>query len=867
MTLQNINWFGKKKGIIKEYIVFSGAILLTYASSFYNFLLFHSIAELFSIVIAGGIFVIGWNSREHMDSAFFLVVGVSFLFIGIIDLVHTLSYKGMGLFIEYGPNLSVQLWIAARYLEALSFLLAILVRNKQINSIYLMISYILITSILLTTILWGFFPTCYIEGKGLTDFKKISEYIIVIFLFMSFFFIVKYRKEFSKKIFIYILVLLISTIISELAFTIYIGVYDFSNLVGHLFKITAFYFAYKAIIQKGIDNPFILLHDKLSNSEKKFRFAFNNAADAIIWIDEENLKIINCNKAAENLLELKSADIIGMLLSEIHDRSPKEHFSASLPDLLNRLGNVNMDGIVITASNKIIPVNINASHLIVDSKRVIQELVRDITTRKKIEELNYRLASIVDTSDDAIIGKSLEGIITSWNNGAKNIYGYEESEIVGKSILTLIPPELSHELEYFINIIKKNASITRYETKRLKKDGSEIIVSLTISPIKDEKGVIIGASTISRNITEKKKIEDKLKASEEKYRNLFGSAPFGIVLFSLKGEIVDANEAISKIIGYSRENLIGRNYKEISIYPDIESFSFSSREKKVASGGLPEPREMVVKRQDGKKIWISSQLSFLEIGGEKFIQALINDITKRKRAEERLEQFVSTVSHELRTPITVLSMSIDYLIKLRGNLPEETKEKFLDGISRNISLLIELIEDLLMISKLDEEKLSLEQKEYVPLEIVQDIVDSYEIVQKERNISFIVDISKELKMVGDLKRIDQVFRILIDNAIKYSKKSTDSIIKIKACENYTGKYNVKNEKGTLFQVIDNGIGIKEKDLPLIFERFYRSSEVVEISGTGLGLNIAKTLIELHNGQIFVDSQHDKGTTFSFFFPY
>ena len=137
----------KKRDYLEPFIFFL-IVFGIYFTSFYSYLLFHTLAEIFSIVIAGGIFVIGWNSRKNIDNSFFLVVGVSFLFVGFIDIIHTLAYPGMNIFTEYDTNLPTQLWIAARYLQAFSFLLASLVVNKRVKPILITMSYLLETSIL-----------------------------------------------------------------------------------------------------------------------------------------------------------------------------------------------------------------------------------------------------------------------------------------------------------------------------------------------------------------------------------------------------------------------------------------------------------------------------------------------------------------------------------------------------------------------------------------------------------------------------------------------------------------------------------------------------------------------------------------------
>jgi len=240
------------------------------------------------------------------------------------------------------------------------------------------------------------------------------------------------------------------------------------------------------------------------------------------------------------------------------------------------------------------------------------------------------------------------------------------------------------------------------------------------------------------------------------------------------------------------------------------------------------------------------------------------DITERKKAEQRLSQLVSTVSHELRTPITVLLMSIEFLTKNKSSLNKELEEKLMDGIARNIQLLNELAEDILLISRIDENRLELEWNEYNPLDIINDILYLMEPIGKEKNVVFEVEVDSKILLRGDLKRIDQIFRIIIDNAIKYSFEK--SKIEIKAVDNYQGEYNLDGNKGVLFQFKDHGRGISKDDVPHIFERFFRGSNVDKITGTGLGLAIAKDLIEAHQGEIFIESELEKGTTINLFLP-
>ena len=245
-------------------------LFVLYLMSYYNYLLFHSIAELFSITIAFSIFIIGWNSRKYMNNSYFLFLGIVYLFVGLIDLIHTLGYTGMGIFLGYETNLPAQLWIAARYLEAISLLVAIILINKKFGYKYLFLLYsIIFTFIIMAIFFWKIFPTCFIEGEGLTLFKIYSEYLIDVILFINIILIIRSRIKFEKLIYYYIIISNISTICAEMAFTLYVSAYGFSNLIGHLFKIISFYYIYKAIIKTGLKKPYNIIFRDLKLREEE----------------------------------------------------------------------------------------------------------------------------------------------------------------------------------------------------------------------------------------------------------------------------------------------------------------------------------------------------------------------------------------------------------------------------------------------------------------------------------------------------------------------------------------------------------------------------------------------------------------------
>lgn len=248
------------------------ALVGLYLISRQNFLLFHTLAEMFSILVAWGIFVIAWNARNKIDNPYLLFIGIAYPFIGFIDLFHTISYKGMGVLQKHEANLPTQLWIAARYLESLTLFTAVLSFYKQIKANILLIGFFIITSLLLLSIFyWEIFPDCFLDSTGLTNFKKNSEYIISIILIATMVILVRIRNEFDPWIFQMLITSIFLTICAELAFTFYISVYGISNLVGHFFKLLSFMIIYKTVLAKGIKHPYDVLFRKLKNSEKRLK--------------------------------------------------------------------------------------------------------------------------------------------------------------------------------------------------------------------------------------------------------------------------------------------------------------------------------------------------------------------------------------------------------------------------------------------------------------------------------------------------------------------------------------------------------------------------------------------------------------------
>lgn len=254
-------------------LVWLAILAVLYLARMYNYNLFHSAAELFSVVVALTIFVIAWNTRTILNNNYLLFLGIAYLFIGVVDVVHTLAYKGMGVFVGYDANLPTQLWLVGRYLQAGSLLVAPLLLGRALRVRNALAGFGAVTGILLLSVfVWPVFPDAFIEGEGLTTFKKLSEYVISGAILAGLYLLRRKRDCFEPSVLARLQLAMLITVASELSFTLYgVDVYGFFNVLGHFLKIAAFYLVYKALVETALNRPYDLLFRELKQSEEALR--------------------------------------------------------------------------------------------------------------------------------------------------------------------------------------------------------------------------------------------------------------------------------------------------------------------------------------------------------------------------------------------------------------------------------------------------------------------------------------------------------------------------------------------------------------------------------------------------------------------
>jgi PAS domain S-box-containing protein len=558
-----------------------GAFLLSglYIISTFNFLLFHTLVEFFSILVASGTFVVAWNARRFLQNRYFLVVGIAYLSVALLNLMHLITYQGMTIIPGGGADEPTQLWIAMRYLQSLSLLAAPFFVRRQIHSGWTLVGYLAVAAaVLLSVFIWPVFPNCFIEGQGLTFFKTTSEYLISGMLLASIALLLKRKDAFDDTV----LHLLVGSIglaaISGLIFTLYSSVTDALNITGHFVMVLSFYLMYRAVILTGLLKPYDLLFRELKSSEASLLRA---QAELERRVEERTQELAQTTEAlrqeaTEKLASQEALRIERNRLKHIMDSmevgvcivNQSYGIEYSNPTLEREFGEIGRKlcyeyfnnfadpcpwcklGTVMSGKSQrwewqsplsgrmyeLFDMPLYNNNRPISNLKMVQDITEQYRVRHALRESEERYRRIVETAAEGIWVVDAEGKTSFANQRMAEILGCTVDEILERHIRDFqdIADQVPGEIRF-------EGGKTQRDFRFLRRNGESVWCLVSTNPIFDEKNRYAGTLMMATDLTERLRLEGQLRESQK--MEAVGTLAGGIAH--------DFNNILAAIIGFT----------------------------------------------------------------------------------------------------------------------------------------------------------------------------------------------------------------------------------------------------------------------------------------------------------------------------
>jgi PAS domain S-box-containing protein len=863
-----------------------------YLTSLYSYLLFHTLTEMFTIIISGALFLLVWNVRQRADNHYVLFIGISFLFVAAFDLFHALAYSGMTIFPGYDANLPTQLWITARYLQSCSLLAAVLFIKRPFRIWRVMSGYGLVSAVLFASIFARLFPVCYIPGMGLTSFKIISEYVIIAIFILASWGLWRSRSHLDGRLVQLVILANGLTIAAELAFTSYISVYGTANLIGHLLRITSSALFYYATVRAGILQSIDVLFGNLHGSEVHLRRA-ESMAQLGNWEFRQTDNKVHASVGACLIFGVQGDEFTLTEIEKVAFPGYWQLLNTAFTQLM-QTGQPYNGEFRIRRPNDGQVRDIHAIAEFDAEQQVIFGTIQDISERKLIEaalkesESRYRL--LFENMEEGfalheiitdVEGNAIDFRIMDANSAYEHHTGLKPQDIIGKTILEIMPQADPYQIEIYGRVAASGKPhVFEYFSHTFNRH-------MRIRAFCPQPGRF---ATIFEDISERKLAEQALGASEQLYRDIFeNNSAIKLLIDPLDGMIVKTNQAAAGFYGWPVEVLEHMNINQVSILAVENLNNIMNRAANLNQTHFESRHKLVSGEIRDVEIYAGPS----EVNGRKLLVYIIHDISDSKESEKALleahaelehrvlertaglktanealekamrvkDEFLATMSHELRTPLAgILGLSQVLQLNTYGEMNEK-QTRAIENIEKSGRHLLELINEILDLSKLQAGKVELALCACLLTDICTASIEIIKNQAEEKKHELTFSISPNIIVLKvDEQRIRQVLINLLSNAIKFTPDG--GRIEMTAIGDAQAHL-------VRISVSDTGVGIKEEDLPRLFQPFLQLDARLSrlYNGTGLGLSLVKMLVELHGGRVEVESTFGQGSRFTVLLPW
>jgi PAS domain S-box-containing protein len=636
----------------------------------------------------------------------------------------------------------------------------------------------------------------------------------------------------------------------------------------------------------SIPKPLRRSEEDLHKQSDWLRVTLASIGDAVLCTDAQG-RITFMNTVAETLTGWPLAEALGRPLTEVF-RIVNEFTGepAENPALLalrdGAIAGLANHTILIARDGTARPIDDSAAPMRDEAGAMLGTVLvfRDVSERRRAEEDRARLAAIVASSDDAIISKTLDGVIRSWNAGAERLFGYTAQEAVGRPITLIIPPERHDEERVILEKLRRGERIDHFETVRVGKDGRPLDISLTVSPVRDDAGHVIGASKVARDVTDKKRAEEALRVSRARLDYAVRLSGVGYWHCDLPFDVLGWDERVKEHFWlppdarvtiqtfYERLHPDDREPARQAIEASIRdrvSYDVTYRTTDPAGGALKWVRALggTSYAADGTPTRFDGVT--LDVTAQKLNEIRLAEALDRERAQglllreqdRRKDEFLALLAHELRNPLAPLRNGLQ-VIRLAGT-DANTVAQARGMMERQLGHMVRLIDDLLDISRVNRNKMELRRTRVPLADAVSSAVEAARPLLDAGGHALTVALPPEpVFLDADLTRLAQVFGNLLTNSAKYTPRGGHVWLTAE-----------RRGEEVIVSVRDDGIGIPAGSLRSIFDMFSQVDRSIEraTGGLGIGLALVKGLVEMHGGTVTAESPGvGKGSTFTVRLP-